>query len=162
MIEPNANKQRQEKPKLANANFSLAHLQEEMNTLFERFYTSAHGYIEDWSAAHIPLVNVIDGGGVFYVEAAMPGVSPERMTVEIEGDRLTISGTSRAAREEREYNFLRREMHAANFRRMISLPSLVDGEMASAILAEGLLTVTLPKKDGQASKPRTIDVKKAG
>ena len=153
MIEPNANKQRQEKPKLANANFSLAHLQEEMNTLFERFYTSAHGYIEDWSAAHIPLVNVIDGGGVFYVEAAMPGVSP---------DRLTISGTSSAAREEREYNFLRREMHAANFRRMISLPSLVDGEMASAILAEGLLTVTLPKKDGQASKPRTIDVKKAG
>lgn len=161
MIEPNMNKRQPEKPRLTNANFSLAHLQEEMNALFERFYSSAHGYIEDWSAAHIPLVNVIDGGGVFYVEAAMPGVSPERMTVEIEGDRLTIAGGSKAAREEKEYNFLRREMHAASFKRQIALPSLVDGEMATATFADGLLTVTLPKKDGQASKPRAIDVKKA-
>lgn len=131
------------------------------NSILERAFHSAHHYIEDLSNIPVPLVNVIDGGGVFFVEAALPGVAREDIAIEIHGDQLTISGSSRiAAQEEAKTSYLRHEMHMAAFNRTIPLPAMVDGENGSATFANGLLTITLNKKDTPVEKPCKIEIQK--
>lgn len=129
------------------------------NSIFERAFQGAQHYIEDLSTVPTPLVNIIDGGAVFFVEAALPGVLREDVSIEIQGDQLTISGASRAAAlEEAKTSYLHQEMHTASFNRTIPLPGMVDGENGSATFANGLLTITLTKKSAGTDKPCKIDI----
>lgn len=133
-------------------------LTREMNTLFEKCFHSAHHYIEDLGTAHLPLVNIIDGGAAFYVEAAVPGLAPENVSTEIAGGLLTIRGGKDAELDD-EISYLRRELHsAASFTRTITLPSIVDAEQSSATFSNGMLVVTLPKKEGGDTAPHKIDI----
>lgn len=131
---------------------------EEMERLFERFF--GRGWLRPpfgwespfWSEMarsteiRVPSVDVIDRDEEIVVRAEIPGVDKENLEVSLSDDRLTIKGTSRQEKEEKEAGeFTRRERSRGSFTRMVTLPANVDGEKAKASFKDGVLEMTLPK-----------------
>jgi HSP20 family protein len=131
---------------------------DEMERLFERFF--GRGWLRPpfgwegpmWSEmartmdVRVPSVDVIDREEEVVVRAEIPGVDRENLEVSLSDDRLTIKGTTRHEKEEKEAGeFTRREMSRGSFTRAVTLPANVDGEKAKASFKDGVLDITLPK-----------------
>jgi HSP20 family protein len=93
-----------------------------------------------------PSVDVIDREEEVVVRAEIPGVDKENLEVSLSDDRLTIKGSTRQEKEEKEAGeYTRREMSRGSFTRVVTLPANVDGEKAKASFKDGVLEMTLPK-----------------
>jgi len=82
----------------------------------------------------------------YELEASLPGVKPEDVDIQVDGETLTLRGKS-AADEEKQAgrNFIYRERRSGSFFRMVRLPEAVDPEKVEATLEQGVLRVQLPK-----------------
>ena len=102
-----------------------------------------------------PRLNISETDKAFEVQAEMPGVKKEDVKVAVEHQRVTIEGESRREQEQREgENILYAERAASKFVRSFMLPVEVDEAGAQARMENGILTLTLPKK--QASEATRI------
>ena len=87
----------------------------------------------------------------------MPGVKKEDVKVAIDNQRVTIEGETKHEEEKREgENVVYAERSARKFMRSFMLPTEVDDATADAKLEDGVLTLTLPKKQASAAKRLTI------
>ena len=91
------------------------------------------------------------------VKTAVPGVKPEAIEVTVVGNTLTIKGETKAEEKVEEKNYIRRERRYGKFARTVALPTHVEPEQAKAEFENGILTLTIPKKE--EAKPKTIEVK---
>lgn len=102
--------------------------------------------------ATLPAVNVCENNDEYIIDVAAPGMKREEFRVEIANNVLTIS----SQREEKEdnMNFTRREFNYQSFQRTFTLPeNKVEGEKISAKYTDGILRITVPKKDEAKVKP---------
>jgi HSP20 family protein len=133
---------------------------EEMDRVRRRFERVLDGAGPSrFSVARVagPRVDVFDAGASFVVEAELPGFKSDDVSVTVENDVLTLSG-HRPAQPRDGYSLHRRERaEAPKFSRSFTLPARVDAERVEAELADGILTVTLPK--AAESRPRQISIK---
>jgi len=113
------------------------------------------GFLPAVSARHFPLVNIVEEGETFLVEALAPGVDPSTLKVEVKQQVLSISGEKQKPSCDKD-KFHRCERASGKFTRTINLPDEIDTDRISADYAHGLLTVTLPKSE--AAKPRQITI----
>ena len=104
-----------------------------------------------------PAVNVYESAEEILIQCEVPGIDREDLDVTITGETLTIKGLKRPLPDEEELNFIRRERGSGQFTRTIVLPDAVDAERIEANLADGIMTIRLPKK--AAAKPKQIEVK---
>lgn len=104
-------------------------------------------------------IDVIEKDGDLVVRADMPGIKPEDINVEVEGDVLTIRGQHEESKKEEGENFLRRERTYKSFARSLSLPPNVDPSAIEATCHDGVLEVNVPVPKEQASRPITIKPK---
>lgn len=107
--------------------------------------------LSQWPAegAVSPRLNVSESDKAFEVQAELPGVKKEDVKVAIEHQRVTIEGESRREQEQRAgENLLYTERGASKFMRSFMLPVEVDEAGAEARMENGILTLTLPKKQG--------------
>jgi HSP20 family protein len=104
-------------------------------------------------------IDVIEKEGNLLVRADMPGIKPEDIDIEVEGDVLTIRGQHEESSKEERENFLRRERSYKSFARSLSLPPNVDPSSIEATCHDGVLEVSVPVPKEQASKPITIKPK---
>jgi len=130
---------------------------EEMERLFEQFMGRSWMRPFNWEnplwsemaksmEVRVPSVDVIDREEEVVVRAEIPGVDKENLEVSLSDDRLTIKGSTRQEKEEKEAGeYTRREMSRGSFTRVVTLPANVDGEKASASFKDGVLEMTLPK-----------------
>lgn len=130
---------------------------DEMERLFERFlgrsWLRPLGWENPlWSEmtrsmdVRVPSVDVIDREEEIVVRAEIPGVEKENLEVSLNDDRLSIKGSTRQEKEEKEAGeYTRREMSRGSFTRVVTLPASVDGEKAKASFRDGVLEMTLPK-----------------
>lgn len=133
----------------------LSRLQEEMNTLFDRFFGKGTAV----SAAGVyPPINMSQDDDHLYVRAELPGIAPADIEVTIEDENLTLKGNRKTDLEE-NVSYHRRERGAGAFNRTISLPTRVVAEKAKAETRNGVLRLVLPK--AEEVKPRKIDIKLA-
>ncbi len=100
-----------------------------------------------------PAVNIIEGKDDFRIEVAAPGLDKKDFRIDLENNVLTISSEKESRNEEKEERFMRREFNYASFSRSFALPESVDGEKISAKHADGILLVTIPKKEEAKVKP---------
>jgi HSP20 family protein len=91
------------------------------------------------------------------VKATLPGVNAEDVDISISGDLLTIKGEHSEEEEVDEGDYIHRERRIGTFSRSVSLPVSVDSNKADAVFDNGILTLTLPKKE--AAKPKKIKAK---
>lgn len=142
---------------------SLARLQDEMNRLFDHFYTGAQLHMTNWNEKlpSAPSVNVIETGDSFKVEAELAGMDPKNVEVEIAGGLLTLKGERKEEKEEKKDNgsYLRQEISYGYFLRSVALPETADGDKAKAAFKNGILTITVPKRPEAQQKPKKIEVR---
>ena len=84
------------------------------------------------------------------------GVEPEKIEVALEDGILTIAGETSAESQEQKGDFLLRERRWGKFHRALKLPAYVDADRAEPKYVNGVLTITLPKRE--ASKARRLEV----
>jgi HSP20 family protein len=132
-----------------------------VESMFEDFFAPAAqaAALGRWPEESIssPRLNVTENEKSFKVQAEMPGVKKEDIKVAIENQRVTIEGESKHEEEKREgENVVYSERSARKFMRSFMLPTEVDDATADAKLEDGVLTLTLPKKQASAAKRLAI------
>lgn len=107
---------------------------------------------------YAPRVDVYESPEAFVVTADVPGVPEDGLEITVEKDRLTIDGRVPAV-ERNGYRLRFAEHPAGDYHRSFTLPDTVDRERIEAKLANGVLRLTLPKRE--ADRPRKITVQPA-
>ncbi len=88
------------------------------------------------------------------IKSTIAGVKPEDLKISLHNDLLTIKGLRESEKNIKEENYLFKECYWGSFSRSIILPSEVDDKKVEAELENGILTITLYKKN-----PEKIEVK---
>ena len=103
----------------------------------------------------IPAVNIKERADDFEVEMAAPGMKKDDFRVELDGNLLTISSESSLQEEEKlDEKFTRREFSYQSFQRSFTLPrDVVDAENINARYENGVLRLSIPKKEEARPKP---------
>jgi HSP20 family protein len=130
-----------------------------VENMFEDFFTPFAAGTPRWSREDTitPRLDVNETEKTYEVAAELPGVKKDDVKVSIDHDRITIEGECREANERREgENVVYSERSARKFMRSFLLPTEVDDTAAQAKLENGILSLTLPKKEGSEARRLTI------
>lgn len=108
----------------------------------------------------IPSVNIRETADNYEVEVAAPGMEKKDFKVTLDDNLLTISSSKQHNQEKKEGNYTRQEFSYQSFQRSFELPkNVVDGDKIVARYENGLLHLTIPKKEEAKQKsPRTIEI----
>jgi HSP20 family protein len=90
------------------------------------------------------------------IEAALPGAKPEDVDITVSGSTLTIAASTSSEREEKDDEYLVREIRRGTFTRTIVLPEGLEPDRATARFEHGLLTLSIPK--AEVVKPKQIRI----
>ena len=131
--------------------------QREFDTLLGRFFGNR---FNDGGTYLAPYgVDVREDTDHIYVDAELPGFKKEEVAINLENQTLTIAAEHKENKEPKpndKAEWLLRERRYARFQRSFTLPPTVDSQSVVAKLNDGVLTVTLNKRE--ESKPRRIAV----
>lgn len=105
-----------------------------------------------------PEINVKETDDSYIVEAELAGMKRDEIDIEIRGDRLVLKGDKRSFNEDQKDNYYHMERRYGSFYRAIPLDVDVDEAKCDATFQDGLLTITLPKKEEQKSKSKKIKI----
>lgn len=104
-----------------------------------------------------PSVDVAENDDAYLITAELPGAKPEDVTVELHEGVLTIRGEKRNERSGEKEQTRWVERSYGSFSRSFTLPSNAHGDKVDAQFENGVLTITVPKRE--EAKPRTIAIK---
>lgn len=93
----------------------------------------------------------------FHLTMPLPGIKPEAVNINLQGDRLIFSGEQEEQEDKTGKNYLEREFSYGRFLRTITLPQGVERDKLTAELKDGILEITAPI--AAAALPRKIEVK---
>ena len=112
------------------------------------------------TSATAPAINVLESEHSYTVELAAPGLTKDDFDVNINADGdLTVRMEKHLKEEETQGRYLRREFAYSKYEQTLILPDDVDKEKIAARVADGILTVELPKKDINNNKiTRSIEI----
>ncbi|RJP91490.1 MAG: Hsp20/alpha crystallin family protein [Desulfobacteraceae bacterium] len=103
-----------------------------------------------------PALNVTENKDTYYIRAELPGLKQEDLDIQATGKSISISGQKKIAPEDDNAKYHRREREAGKFSRIIDVADNIDTEKVEARLADGILTITIPK--AETAKPRQITI----
>src|SRR5580700_11366183 len=131
-----------------------ATLQEQVNRLFGNVleHSGEESNLTTWA----PAVDIYETEHELVVKADLPEVDPKELDIRVENNLLTIRGERKFEKSVSEDNYLRVERAYGTFSRSFSLPNTVNPEGIHAEYKNGVLTVSLPKRE--ESKPRQVKV----
>ena len=107
-----------------------------------------------------PAVNVLDTANNYLVEMAVPGLKKSDFNISLDNQLLSISAELKSEYEDVDNeNYTRREFGYSSFKRTFTLPESVETDKISAKYDDGILKVTLPKREEEKKKPlKNIEV----
>ncbi len=136
----------------------VAVLQNRLNSIFNDF-ANATGELQNESLSagnFIPPVDIYEDANRLVLKLEVPGISQEDLQIDLENQTLTVKGERKFVNDEKEENFHRIERRYGSFVRSFTLPSTVETESAQASYENGVLAITLPKKE--AAKPKQVKI----
>lgn len=141
----------------------MKNLQDEFNRVltsaFPRFFNAEDGLVSgNWS----PSVDIREDQNSLVLEADLPGVKAEDFNLSIENYKLTLSGERKFEKEAKGENYHRVERSYGSFTRTFTLPSTVSVEDVKADFKDGVLQVTLPKREEVKARQINVTVNTAG
>jgi HSP20 family protein len=106
-----------------------------------------------------PAVNIIEENSGFKIEVAAPGMAKEDFKVDVEKNVLEISASKTAGQETENSRYLRHEFSYNEFKRSFTMSNSVDVEKITAIYKDGVLTVSIPRREeARVNSKKQIDV----
>jgi HSP20 family protein len=113
---------------------------------------------QDWSQINttVPAANIIEADDHFNIELAAPGKKKSDFKIELDEGVLIISSETETKSTEKEGSFTRKEFGYSAFKRSFNIPDTVVADKISANYKEGILTVSLPKKEEALPQPKKL------
>ena len=128
--------------------------QERLNRFFGETYPSPE---ENWSVTTwAPAVDIYETENEIVVKAELPEVKKENVKVTLEDSILTIRGERNLESETKRENYHRVERRYGEFVRSFTLPAIIDPATIKAEFQEGMLRVTMSKRE--EAKPKQVEV----
>jgi len=131
----------------------LERLQREINRLFDFPRSAESRGLFDRTVS--PALDVVETADRFVVQVDLPGIDARDIDISVAGNVLTLKGERRARGHKGEV--YRKETWEGSFQRTLSLPAAVDPDRVSASFKEGVLEVSIGKRE--EARPRRIAVK---
>jgi HSP20 family protein len=133
---------------------SASSLPDQLNRLFNEAFDrrSEEGNLTAWA----PSVDIYESEHELVVKADIPDVKPEELDIRVENNILTIRGERKFEKSVSENNYLRVERSYGSFARSFSLANTVNSEAIKADYKNGVLTLSIPKRE--EAKPKQIKV----
>jgi len=135
----------------------LRTLQEEVNRLFSTNLSRSFGDEGIGRGAWAPSVDIYENKDQNVLEAELPGMKQEDFDLSIEKSVITLRGERKFEKTDETDNYHRVQRSYGSFTRSFTLPQTVSAEGAVAEYSNGVLRVTLPKRE--ETKARRIEVK---
>lgn len=132
-------------------------LWEPFNVLKEFNEGFANNFEGDLESRWSPKVDIVEKEKSYVVRAEVPGVSKEDIDIDLKDNNLVIKGEKKFEKKEENDNYVRVESSYGSFQRSFFIDEKVDRNNISAKYKDGVLEVTLPKKEEAA--PKKIEVK---
>jgi HSP20 family protein len=131
-----------------------ATLQEQVNRLFSDVFerNTPESSLSTWA----PAVDIYEGEHELVVKADLPDIDPKELDIRVENNVLTIRGERKFEKKVNEENYLRVERTYGAFSRSFSLANTVSPENIRADYQNGVLTLSIPKRE--EAKPKQIKV----
>ncbi|SEN09224.1 heat shock protein Hsp20 [bacterium A37T11] len=128
-----------------------------VNNLFDSLFTDSLG--RDPFVAKVPAVNIAEKEDAYQIELAAPGLAKEDFKINVEDDVLTISAEKKSESEEEGKRYSKREYSYSSFQRSFTLPDSIDQEKIEASYKDGVLFLTVAKKEEAKVVAKQIEVK---
>ncbi len=133
------------------ASRSLIKTGEMFPAVFEDFFKPWNEWFDNggfWGRVmKMPAVNVTDNENNYVVSLAAPGLKKSDFKIDVNGNMLTISSEKEESKEDKESKYTRKEYSYSSFSRSFTLPEEVNKEKIDAVYEDGVLKLTLPKKE---------------
>jgi HSP20 family protein len=104
----------------------------------------------------MPAVDIFETDQNVVLKVELAGIDPKDVEVRVEKNTLYLKGQRKSEKEVTEEKYHHVERSFGSFARSFALPDSIDGERVSAEYQDGILTLTLPKKE--EAKPKTIKI----
>jgi len=124
---------------------------ERFPALFDDFFKPWNEWFDNdnrfWATVRIPSVNITENKDEYNVSLAVPGMKKEDFKIDVNGNMLTISCEKDETKEEKDKRYTRKEYSYSSFSRTFTLPEEVNREKIDARYEDGLLKLSLPRKE---------------
>jgi HSP20 family protein len=133
-------------------------LRQAMDRLFEDSFVRRPHWWPALAEGALPLsLEMYQTANDVVVKAAVPGAKPEEVDISITGDTITIKGERKEEKGVKEADYFLKEHVCGSYSRMLTIPVPVQADKAEAAFENGILTLTLPKKE--EAKPKQVKIK---
>ena len=127
------------------------------NDLFENDWFGMPNVAQ--AGTRIPAVNIKDTADSYQIEMAAPGMKKKDFLVNLDNGMLTISSEQESDSSAEHGNYTRQEFNYRSFERVFTLPDSTASEKITASYIDGVLRISIPKKEEAKPKPlKTIKI----
>lgn len=127
------------------------------NDVFESLFNDS--FVSDRMTLRVPAVNIAENENEYHIELAAPGLNKEDFKVNLEKNILSISVEKKIENNEDNRRFNRREFSYSSFVRSFTLPEGADQNNIDASYVNGVLTITVGKREEAKQLTREIAIK---
>ncbi len=123
--------------------------------LIQSIFNDFYSLLPDFSSKKrnvVPRIDVSQSDSNYHIEAELPGMKLKDVEVQVNGNVLSITAKKEANTEQKDKNYYIQERYIGSLQRSISLPNSADIENINAKLQDGVLHLTIPKKEQAITK----------
>lgn len=128
-----------------------------VNSVFDNLFNDS--FITDRLVTRVPAVNITETPEAFNIELAAPGLQKSDFKINVDKNIISISVDKKEEIEVNEKLYSKKEYSFTSFSRSFTLPDAVDYNNIGASYTDGVLDVTIGKKEEAIIAKRLIDVK---
>ncbi|MGE6219212.1 Hsp20/alpha crystallin family protein [Nubsella zeaxanthinifaciens] len=126
------------------------------NNVFDSLFSDALN--KNYGISKMPAVNIAETAVSYKIELAAPGLNKEDFKIELKKDNLSVWAEKKSEQTEEQKDYTRKEFEYLSFARSFVLPEGVDTEKISAEYVNGVLNITLGKKEPAKDEHKEIVV----
>jgi HSP20 family protein len=131
-------------------------LHREFNRLFDGLApTHSKGFND---IAFMPAVELKETPEAIHLHLELPGLNAKDLDIQVSAKSVSITGERKSQTESEENGTTRSEFRYGQFQRVISLPARVVNDQTQADYKDGILTLTLPKAEGDKQKTFKVEL----
>ncbi len=143
--------------KFDSSDLPFKKIRDDVDGMFQRFFDDPF-FVNKWGGRNTPACNIIEKKDRYTIEVEIPGVEPDDVEIDVEGNMLKIKGERQehTDHEDEETQVHSIEHSYGSFYRSFTLPEGIQEEAISAHNKHGVLFIELPKN--QEKKARRIQI----
>jgi HSP20 family protein len=134
----------------------IEQLQRQINQMFERLVPSDNG--EAGALVFMPSAEMEETNDTVLLKLEIPGLEAKDLDISVTEDAVSISGERKSETKTEEKGMFHSELRYGKFQRQIPLPAHIQTDKAQAEYKNGMLTLTLPKAEGEQKKFVKVNV----